>query len=940
MKKYAKLNKRFTLALCMYLAALLLIFSGSAGAVPADTAVVNISPLLQTQLRTRPPTEMTTVIVTLKERANLNQIQAPNRPTRIKKVIEALQTTATSSQIPVLAVLNSPRFAGQIEMIEPYWIFNGMVVKATSAVITEIATMPQVESVAANQTFQGPTPLAGDILPELNIDLVNAPDLWTMGFTGSGIVVATMDSGVDLNHPDLVNQFRGGSNSWFDPHGEHPTTPTDLSGHGTQTMGVILGRAGSGTAVGVAPDAQWIAVKIFNDAGSATTAAIHAGFQWLLDPDGNSATADTPHIVNNSWTNGFPGCDLAFQSDLQALRAVSILPIFAAGNVGGNPSTSTSPGNNPEAFAVGGTTNNDTLYGSSSQGPSNCGEMSNIFPEIVAPAVSILSTDLFGTYTTGSGTSLAAPHVSGGLALLLHAFPNLTADQQAAALINGAVDLGTDGADNLFGNGRLDLLASYQWQAAGGGNPTATPQPPTATPLPPTETTPPASSPLFYLTFDQEGAFSLGSHPNVTRADIVAFDGTDFVMLFDGSDVGLDGTNVNAFHIVDADTILLAFADPVTLGALGTVDDSDIVQFDAVSTGENTAGSFSWYFDGSDVGLSSNGEDIDGMSVLADGRILLTTQGNFYADNIVGRDEDLLVFMPTTLGDSTSGSWGIYLDGSDIGLDNNSEDLDGTAVDANGTIHLSTRGNFDVGSVSGSNNDLFNLSLTISGENTAGIYDPMLTFDGSAFGLSGNDINGVSFPPNSASPTTTPQPPTATSLPSTATPLPPTATPQPPTATPLPPTATPLPPTATPLLPTATPLPPSATPLPPTATPLPPSATPGSGTLHVGDLDGSSSGEGFRWDSVVTITVHDEGETAVSGTTISGTWTYGSRTKSSSCMTNASGQCNISFIGIPLFLPSTTFVVDTLSGSLTYHAPDNHDPDADSDGTTIVVTYP
>lgn len=80
--------------------------------------------------------------------------------------------------------------------------------------------------------------------------------------------------------------------------------------------------------MGVAPDAQWIAVKIFNNQGSGTVAGIHAGFQWLLDPDGNPNTDDAPHVVNNSWTFQSPGCDLEFQPDLQALRAAGILPIL------------------------------------------------------------------------------------------------------------------------------------------------------------------------------------------------------------------------------------------------------------------------------------------------------------------------------------------------------------------------------------------------------------------------------------------------------------------------------------------------------------------------------------------------------------------------------------------------------------------------------------
>ena len=116
------------------------------------------------------------------------------------------------------------------------------------------------------------------------------------------MVVATLDTGVDLTHPDLAGAWRGGANSWYDPNGEHPTTPVDVNGHGTWTMGVMVGGDAGGSSIGIAPDAQWIAAKIFNDRGIATTVGIHLAFQWLLDPDGNPATADAPNVVNDSWS--------------------------------------------------------------------------------------------------------------------------------------------------------------------------------------------------------------------------------------------------------------------------------------------------------------------------------------------------------------------------------------------------------------------------------------------------------------------------------------------------------------------------------------------------------------------------------------------------------------------------------------------------------------
>jgi len=187
---------------------------------------------------------------------------------------------------------------------------------------------------------------------------------------------------------------------------------------------------------------------------------IHRGFQWLLDPDGNPATADAPNVVNDSWTMSVGGCNLDFQLDLRNLRAAGILPVFSAGNYGPLAGTVLSPANNPEAFAVGATDDTDVLAPSSSRGPSAC--PGAVAPQLVAPGVNVRTSDLYGSYLDVSGTSIAAPHVAGALALLLDALPGLSADQQAAALDGGALDLGPNGPDNSFGSGRLDVLAAYQ----------------------------------------------------------------------------------------------------------------------------------------------------------------------------------------------------------------------------------------------------------------------------------------------------------------------------------------------------------------------------------------------------------------------------------------------------------------------------------------------
>ena len=400
------------------------------------------------------------VIVTLQAQADLHAIRGP-RASRLSQVVNALRAKSTITQRALrfrLAVLRAQR---KVTKIQPLWVTNALAVTATDEVVAELSSRPDVLSVLPDAETAAPqgtvlTSLASPAQP--SVARAGAPQLWTAGLTGQGVVVASIDTGVSLTHPELSSRWRGGSNSWYDPNGQHGT-PYDSSGHGSYTTGVMVAGDASSTALGIAPDARWIAAKIFNDRGSASVSAIHLAYQWLLDPDHNPATADAPDVINNSWGNSYPGCDLTFDTDLRGLRAAGILPIFAAGNTGPGASSSISPANTPAAFAVGATTSDDQVYVYSARGPSACGEPSGIFPEIVAPGVSVRTTDRYGGYVNATGTSMAAPAAAGVLALLLQAYPDLTVAQQESAL-EAAFDLGTAGPDNTFGRGRLDAAAA------------------------------------------------------------------------------------------------------------------------------------------------------------------------------------------------------------------------------------------------------------------------------------------------------------------------------------------------------------------------------------------------------------------------------------------------------------------------------------------------
>ncbi len=481
------MRRQLTLLLLLILSICAFIPNASASAAYAPT----IAPALSAQLAVAAANQQISVIVIYKEQVDPHAISGNTRVERQRNLINALHQNAQLRQLGILAFLAKSYRAGSATAIKPLWIINAIAVTATSSVITELSQRPEVGQVAPDFMVQAPVGAAtsepsGPVNP--NISKINAPALWALGYQGQGIVIGSMDTGVDATHPDLAAQWRGGTNSWYDPYGQHPTTPADISGHGTWTMGVIVGRSGSGSAIGVAPQAQWIAAKIFRDNGTALASGIHQAYQWMLDPDGNPNTADAPDIVNNSWDySNINGCDLTFEPDLQSLVAAGIVPVFAAGNYGSGGSSSVSPANNPSAFAVGATNNNDLIYSLSSRGPTTCGQTGSVtFPAVVAPGVAIGTSDLYGSYYTTSGTSLAAPHVSGVLALLMQAHPELSVAQLEAVLTTSAVDLGASGTDNNFGAGRIDAQAALNLlNGTTSGNPTATPtSTPTATSTP------------------------------------------------------------------------------------------------------------------------------------------------------------------------------------------------------------------------------------------------------------------------------------------------------------------------------------------------------------------------------------------------------------------------------------------------------------------------
>ncbi|MEM9773247.1 MAG: choice-of-anchor Q domain-containing protein [Chloroflexota bacterium] len=220
---------------------------------------------------------------------------------------------------------------------------------------------------------------------------------------------------------------------------------------------------------------------------------------------------------------------------------------------------------------------------------------------------------------------------------------------------------------------------------------------------------------------------------------------------FDGSDVGLGGDpfkDVDAFTILDDGSILLSIAGDSTIPDIGAVDDSDIIRFIPTKIGPKTEGSYEMYFDGSDVGLTTNKEDIDAISLLPDGQILISTLGaaqvlKQFGNTLNALDEDLMVFTPLSLGENTSGYFALYLDGSDLGLNTPEEDLWGVSVDLNASnLYIKPQGNFDTGAVTGLPSDFLFCQRLVPG-NSSSCGSQIHYFDGAVSGLLGEIVDGI-----------------------------------------------------------------------------------------------------------------------------------------------------------------------------------------------------
>lgn len=442
------------------------------------TGKAGLSPALQrmvTDLDRVDPDSLINIVVFLEDRlareavSQVSRSPFLKRDLRIKSVVSKLKSYSPpgGNRVRVFLEKNS-----STEIVQ-HWIVPAYTATILHSKLQSLATLDGVKLVIENSPVIYEKPVDIVQAPSLSasvsngLALLSIPYLWSRGLTGKGRLVCSFDTGVEQSHPALASKWRGNyvplSAAWFSKV-TPDTLPSDNAGHGTHTMGLMVG-AGVADTFGVAPDAQWISAGVIDQGRplGTTISDILEAYEWALDPDGNpNTTDDVPDVILNSWgipKGLFAPCDGTFYTAIDNVEAASVVCIFAAGNEGPDPRTMRYPADRAStpinSFAVGAIDNNKVIAGFSSRGPSSC-DAGQIKPELVAPGISIRSSYKGGGYMYMSGTSMAAPYIAGLVALMRQYNPDATVEEIKNALIQSCSDLGPTGEDNAYGFGLPD----------------------------------------------------------------------------------------------------------------------------------------------------------------------------------------------------------------------------------------------------------------------------------------------------------------------------------------------------------------------------------------------------------------------------------------------------------------------------------------------------
>ena len=420
-------------------------------------------------------------------------------------VIAERKAFCQASQAQVIDFLEGYKSVNMVSDLKSFWSFNGFSCSANAEVIAQLAEHKDIAMiipdemrpmVPMNEKVHHATAKAN----AWHVDKVNAPEVWNYngtGYTGNGVIIGLIDTGVNYNHIDIANSMWDGG-SEFPHHGydifNQDNDPMDDQGHGTHTAGIIAGQGNAGTQTGIAPGAKIMAIKILSAEGEGEATHLIQGVEFALEHGAD--------LLSLSLSDVGAGPCYYYRDVFATCLEVGVAAAIACGNEGQTqytypvPFNISAPGNCPppwlhpdqqieggltSVISVGATDSNDEHCGFSSIGPStwtsgpNVGSYNDypyengdatqpglIRPDISAPGENITSLNYLTTnnYIEMDGTSMATPCVAGVLAMLLEANPELTPAELDSIIELTSTRVGNTMKNNRVGAGRVDALAA------------------------------------------------------------------------------------------------------------------------------------------------------------------------------------------------------------------------------------------------------------------------------------------------------------------------------------------------------------------------------------------------------------------------------------------------------------------------------------------------
>lgn len=420
---------------------------------------------------------------------SISRLPFATRTDKINALVSALKLNSASSQKEAVDYLRSK----SIHDFSSFWITNTLVIHhATSRTIIDLASIPSVttirEAVTAKLVRNGAKPIQTSTRPQprnassnqpslselqWGLEKLNAKEFWDFGYNGRGLVVANIDSGVRASHRILRNNILPGF-GWFDSV-QQTINPQDDFGHGTHSLGVLVG----GEGYGVAPGARWISCRACLENECLEEDLLACG-QFVLcptDPSGREEDCSkSPNVVSNSWSVDISESNArSFYDDvIAAWHVAKIIPIFSVGDNGPSCESIGSPGHHEKVITVGATNSEDVLAPFSSIGPTSSD--GRVKPDIVAPGEEIWSASHTGDddFASRSGTGAACSHIGGAALLYLSQMPftnynlvsgDLKLNAVKTNLVGPGLNCGnvneTVFPNNAFGHGRAFINVYY-----------------------------------------------------------------------------------------------------------------------------------------------------------------------------------------------------------------------------------------------------------------------------------------------------------------------------------------------------------------------------------------------------------------------------------------------------------------------------------------------